>query len=94
MKIPFYKKASFWHLVIQSVQIGLGAAQGITIAAEVMHVWNYSMAGVQAGLGILSLWTADRNSNNIIDIAEEIEVTITSSSPVNVTTEVTPKPQV
>lgn len=94
MKIPFYKKASFWNLVIQSGQIILGTFQGITLAVEknIMDV-NIWFAGVQAGLGVISIWTADRNSNNIIDIAEEIDVTITSSSPINVTTEVTPKPE-
>lgn len=92
MKIPFFKRASFWHLVIQSGQIALAAAQGITLAADVQHVWNYSLAGCSALLGIISLWTADRNSNNIIDIAEEIDVVISSSSAINVTTEVTPKP--
>lgn len=94
MKIPFFKRASFWHLVIQSGQIALAAAQGITLAADVQHVWNYSLAGCSALLGIISLWTKDENRNGVVDIAEpEIEITVTSSSPVNVTTELTPKPE-
>lgn len=88
MKIPWYQRASFWNLVTHSVQIALGAAQGITLAAEVQHVWNFIMAGIQAALGIMSLWTADKNANNIIDIAEEMtDVTITSNKPINVINE-------
>jgi hypothetical protein len=82
MKIAFYKKASFWNLVIQSGQILLGTFQGVSLAVEkdVMDV-NIVFAGIQAGLGIISLWTKDANRNNVIDIAEETtETTITVES--------------
>lgn len=83
------KRHSFWVRVIQSGQIILGTVQGITLATEDdIKYWNIIIAGIQAGLGILSLWTADTNKNDIIDIAEpKIDITVTSSTPVNVTTE-------
>lgn len=94
-KIPFYKSASFWNLVIQSGQIGIGSFSGISMIVE-KHISDYNiyLAFAQAILGILSLWTADKNRNNVIDIAEEITettITVESSGPVTVK-DVTEKP--
>lgn len=98
MKVPFYKRSSFWNLVIQSVQILLGTFQAITLSNE-EHVRDYNIyiAYGQGVLAIISLWTRDTNQNNIIDIAEETTettITVESSGPVtvkDVTTETTPK---
>jgi hypothetical protein len=93
MKVPFYKRASFWNLIIQSFQIGLGSFQAITLSNE-KHIEDYNIitAGIQALLGILGLWTRDQNRNDIIDIAEpQVDVTITSNTPVNVKTEINDK---
>lgn len=65
------KKASFWKLITQSMQMGLGVAQGITIAADAQHVWNYAFAGAQVMIGIITLWTKDENFNDEVDILED-----------------------
>jgi hypothetical protein len=88
MKIPFYKRSSFWNLVIQSVQILLGTLQAITLSnEELVRNYNIYIAYGQGLLAIVSLWTRDTNRNNIIDIAEETTettITVESSGPVTV----------
>lgn len=60
----------------------LGVAQGITIAADSQHIWNYLMAAVQIGLGLVSIWTVDRNRNDVIDILEgPVVTTVTVEAP-------------
>lgn len=88
MKVPFYKRSSFWNLIIQSIQILLGTFQAITLTNE-EHVMQYNIyiAYGQGMLAIVSLWTRDTNRNNIIDIAEEhteTTITVESSGPVTV----------
>ena len=51
------------------------------------------MAAAQALLGIISIWTADKNNNNIIDIAENETVTVTATGPANVTVETNETPK-
>lgn len=76
------KRASFWNYVTQSGQMTLGVAQGIAVAADSQHVWNYLMAGLQIGLGLVSIWTVDRNRNDIIDILETpVVTTVTVEAP-------------
>lgn len=86
MKIPFYKRSSFWNLVIQSVQILLGTLQAITLSnEELVRNYNIYIAYGQGMLAIVSLWTRDTNRNNVIDIAEETTettITVESSGPV------------
>lgn len=65
-----FRRASFWKLVTQSGQMALGVAQGITLAADTQHVWNYLMAASQIGLGIVAIWTKDDDNNDVIDIVE------------------------
>jgi hypothetical protein len=88
MKIPFYKRSSFWNLVIQSVQILLGTLQAITLSnEELVRNYNIYIAYGQGLLAIVSLWTRDTNRNNVIDIAEETTettVVMESSGPVTV----------
>ena len=86
MAPKLFIKHSFWTLVIQSIQTILGTSQLITFANESsVQTANYVMAAAQAALGILSIWTADKNNNNIIDIAENEVVTVTATSPTSVT---------
>jgi len=81
-----YLKNSFWNLVIQTGQTILGTSQLIVFANEdSVQRANYIMAAIQALLGIISIWTADKNKNNIIDIAEDEVVSVTADGPVNVT---------
>lgn len=94
MKIPFYKRSSFWNLIIQSIQILLGTFQAITLTnEETVMQYNIYIAYGQGLLAIVSLWTRDVNMNNVIDIAEETTettITVESSGPVvvkDVTTE-------
>lgn len=94
MKIPWYKNSTIWNLIIQSGQIGAGTYQAYTLGTEtIVTNANVVLAIIQGMLGIISLWTADRNKNNIIDIAEEMTettITVESSGPVvvkDVTTE-------
>lgn len=85
-----YLKHSFWNLIVQSFQTALGTSQLIIFAnEESVQTANYIMAAVQAFLGIISIWTVDKNKNNIIDIAEDetITVTATGAKDVTVTTE-------
>jgi hypothetical protein len=88
MNIPFYKRSSFWNLIIQSVQILLGTLQAITLSnEELVRNYNIYIAYGQGLLAIVSLWTRDTNRNNIIDIAEETTettITVESSGPVTV----------
>jgi hypothetical protein len=88
MTIPFYKRSSFWNLIIQSVQILLGTLQAITLSnEELVRNYNIYIAYGQGLLAIVSLWTRDTNRNNIIDIAEETTettITVESSGPVTV----------
>lgn len=88
MKIPFYKRSSFWNLIIQSVQILLGTLQAITLSnEELVRDYNIYIAYGQGCLAIVSLWTRDTNRNNIIDIAEETTettITVESSGPVTI----------
>lgn len=96
-KIPWYKNASIWNLIIQSGQIGASTYQAYTLGTETKITdANVVLAIFQGCLGIISLWTADRNKNNIIDVAEELTettITVSSSGPVTVTdvTETLPK---
>ena len=79
-------KHSFWVMIIQSFQTILGTSQLISFANESsVQNYNYVMAAVQALLGIVSIWTADKNNNNIIDIAENETVTVTATGPGNIT---------
>lgn len=88
MKTSIWIKNSFWNLIIQSIQTILGTTQLITFANEnSIQTANYIMAAAQALLGIMSIWTADKNKNNIIDIAEDETVTVTATGNVTVTTE-------
>lgn len=83
-----YLRHSFWVMVIQSFQTILGTSQLISFANESsVQNYNYVMAAAQALLGIISIWTADKNNNNIIDIAENETVTVTANGPANVTVE-------
>lgn len=88
------KKASFWKLVTQSIQMMLGGAQIITMAEDVQQVWNYVMAGAQIGLGIVAIWTKDDDGDDVIDIIQEkpvVKVTAPESVKVEVKEE-KPKP--
>ena len=81
-----YLKNSFWNLVIQTGQTILGTSQLIVFANEdSVQRANYIMAAIQALLGIISIWTADKNKNNIIDIAEDEAITVTATGAKNVT---------
>lgn len=97
MKIPFYKRSSFWNLVIQSVQILLGTFQAITLSnEEYVMQYNIYIAYGQGLLAIVSLWTRDTNQNNIIDIAEETTettITVESTGPVTVKDVTTENPK-
>lgn len=88
MIVPFYKRSSFWNLIIQSIQILLGTFQAITLTnEEYVMQYNIYIAYGQGLLAIVSLWTRDQNSNNVIDIAEEqteTTITVESSGPVTV----------
>jgi len=81
-----YLKHSFWAMIIQSFQTILGTSQLISFANESsVQNYNYVMAAAQALLGIISIWTADKNNNNIIDIAENETLTVTATGPGNIT---------
>jgi hypothetical protein len=96
--IPIYKRSSFWNLIVQSLQIGLGSFQAIALSnEESIEKYNIILAGFQALLGIIGLWTRDTNRDGIVDVAQpEIDIKVTSNTPVNVTTVTTeisePKP--
>lgn len=88
MKIPFYKRASFWKTIIQAFQVGLSAVQGVTLSIE-KHVedFNIWISVVQGILAMISILTKDENRNDIIDLAEETTettITVESSGPVTV----------
>jgi len=79
-----FVKHSFWNLVIQTGQTILGTSQLIVFANEdSVQRANYIMAAIQALLGIISIWTADKNKNNVIDIAED-EVIVSTNGPASV----------
>jgi len=81
-----FVKHSFWNLVIQTGQTILGTSQLIVFANEdSVQRANYIMAAIQALLGIISIWTADKNKDNIIDIAQDEVITVTASGAKNVT---------
>jgi hypothetical protein len=95
--VPLLKRSSFWNLVVQSLQIGLGSFQAITLSNE-KNIENYNiiLAGFQGLLGIMGLWTRDTNRNNVIDIVEETTettITVESKGPVIVKDVQTEKPQ-
>jgi hypothetical protein len=96
MIVPLYKRSSFWNLIVQSLQIGLGSFQAIALSNEQsIEKYNIILAGFQALLGIIGLWTRDTNRNNIIDIAEETTETtivVESKGPVTVK-DVTTEPE-
>jgi hypothetical protein len=86
--VPLLKRSSFWNLVVQSLQIGLGSFQAIAMSNEKsIEDYNIIIAGFQGLLGIIGLWTRDTNRNNVIDIAEEsteTTITVESSGPVTI----------
>jgi len=83
-----FVKHSFWNLVIQTIQTALGTSQLIVFANEdSVQRANYIIAAVQALLGVISIWTADKNKNNVIDIAEDDTVTVTATGNVTVATD-------
>jgi hypothetical protein len=88
MKIAWYKNSNIWNLIIQSGQIGASTYQAYTLGTETKITdANVVLAIFQGLLGIVSLWTADRNKNGVIDIAEELTettITVSSSGPVSV----------
>jgi len=96
MKIPWYKNSNIWNLIIQSGQIGLGSYQAYTLGTETnITDANVVLAIFQGLLGIISLWTADRNKNGIVDVAEEFTettITVSSTGPVTVTDVTESKP--
>lgn len=88
MKIPFYKRASFWKTIIQAFQVGLSTLQGVTLYNEPsVKDFNIWIAGVQGVLAMISILTKDENGNDVIDLAEEkteTTITVESSGPVTV----------
>jgi hypothetical protein len=88
MKIPLYKRASFWNLVVQSFQIIISSIQVVSMSNEdKVSDYNFYLAIGQGALAIISLWTKDADRNNIIDIAEETTettITVESKGPVTV----------
>lgn len=99
MKIPFYKRASFWKTIIQAFQVGLSAVQGVTLSIE-KHVedFNIWISVAQGALAMISILTKDENNNDQVDLLEdktETTITVESSGPVtvkDVTTEIKTEP--
>lgn len=88
MKIPFYKRASFWKTIIQAFQVGLSSVQGVTLYNEArVRDFNIWISVVQGILAMISILTKDENHNDIVDLAEETTettITVESSGPVTV----------
>lgn len=88
MKIPFYKRASFWKTIIQAFQVGLSSVQGITLYnEEYVKDFNIWIAVAQGVLAMISILTKDENNNDEIDLLEnktETTITVESTGPVTV----------
>lgn len=94
MKIPFYKRASFYKTIIQAFQVGLSAVQGVTLSIEKsVEDFNIWISVAQGALAMISILTKDENNNDQIDLIEdkvETMITVESKGPVivkDVTTE-------
>lgn len=89
MKIPFYKRASFWKTILQAFQVGLSSIQGITLFNEqYVKDFNIWIAVAQGIIAMISILTQDANKNDIVDIVEdttETIITVESTGPVTVT---------
>lgn len=89
MKIPFFKRASFWKTILQAFQVGLSSIQGITLFnEEYVKDFNIWIAVAQGIIAMISILTQDANKNDIVDIVEdttETIITVESTGPVTVT---------
>lgn len=87
-----YKYSSFWTRVKDSVNAVGTITQVVLVAGESDHIWNYITGGIQLLGTFISIWFDDRDKNGKVDIFEKEIVTtttITSDSPIEVSTETT-----
>lgn len=83
-----FKRHSFWKAILTGLQIPISSVQVIVLSEEGSREINIILAIVQGLLATGNLLIKDDNKNDIIDIAEpKIDITVTSSTPVNITTE-------
>lgn len=83
MKIPFYKRASFWKTIIQAFQVGLSSVQGITLFKE-EHVMDFNIwiAVIQGVLAMISILTVDADKDDIVDLVQDkVTTTVTVTAP-------------
>lgn len=78
MKIPFFKRASFWKTIIQAFQVGLSSVQGITLFKE-EHVMDFNIwiACIQGVLAMISILTVDADKDDVVDLVQDTVTTVT-----------------
>ena len=93
MKVPVFKRHSFWKAVLSGLQIPISSVQVIVLSEEGSRDINIILAVVQGLLATGNLLIKDENHNDVIDITEDpVTVTVTAPSNVQVNVEET-KPE-
>ena len=88
--MKFWRRASNWVKVKDTVQGVAAVLQVVLVANESAHIWNYITGAVQLVTLFVTIWGADQNRNDIPDIYEET-ITVKSDSPIEITSEEKPK---
>lgn len=85
--MSIWKKALFWTKVKDTMAIGSILSQaGMNIGETSEQVKLWIGAGTFVGY-IIGMWMEDKDKNGIVDLFEtEVTTTITSNSPMTVTT--------
>ena len=86
MKI--WQKMSTWKKIQLTIQAILSLAQLSLIFGQSQHIYNVFITAGQLLALIIPIWIEDRDNDGHVDLFQkEITTTITSDSPIKVTTE-------
>lgn len=86
MKI--WQKMSFWQKMSATIQAIGTFTQLSLIFGDSQHIYNVMVALIQLAGLIIPIWFEDRDNDGHVDLFQkEITTTITSDSPIKVTTE-------
>lgn len=79
---------SFWQKMSATIQAVGTFTQLSLIFGDSQHIYNVMVALIQLAGLIIPIWFEDRDNDGNVDLFQkEITTTITSDSPINVTTE-------
>lgn len=90
--MSIWRRSATWEKVQLTINILLSMTQGALILGESKHVYNYIVLAGQIIGAVIGIWMVDKDKDGVPDVFQtEVKTTVTSTAPIEVKTEETPK---